>query len=86
MVEMDGRSTYWKADFSVSRRGQRIAITFTRKEVSNLVKDPVCGMEIDPEDAAAETEYQGKTYYFCSEQCQETFQANPNNYVQKMRA
>ncbi len=30
-----------------------------------MVKDPVCGMEIDPKEAAGKSEYQGQTYYFC---------------------
>jgi YHS domain-containing protein len=31
------------------------------------VVDPVCRMEIDPSDAAAKREYQGKVYYFCAD-------------------
>jgi YHS domain-containing protein len=38
-------------------------------KVMATVTDPVCGMEIDSEAAAASEEYQGKTYYFCSEGC-----------------
>ena len=30
------------------------------------VKDVVCGMDIDPKTAAAQMEYEGKTYHFCS--------------------
>ena len=30
--------------------------------------DPVCGMQVDDQNAEAETEFQGKTYYFCSEE------------------
>jgi len=37
------------------------------------VTDPVCGMEIDTAAAAASEEYQGKTYYFCSEGCHQRF-------------
>ncbi|MBI2541011.1 MAG: YHS domain-containing protein, partial [Deltaproteobacteria bacterium] len=29
--------------------------------------DPVCNMTVEPENAAASTEYKGKTYYFCAE-------------------
>src|SRR5687768_18521665 len=32
-----------------------------------MVEDPVCGMRIDPDDAAGTAEYGGKLYYFCSE-------------------
>ena len=30
------------------------------------MKDPVCGMDVDPAKAAGTSEYQGKTYYFCA--------------------
>jgi Cu+-exporting ATPase len=40
-----------------------------------LVRDPVCGMEIDPQTAAGQTERDGKTYYFCSLACKERFEA-----------
>jgi Cu+-exporting ATPase len=45
------------------------------------VKDPVCGMEIDPESAAATEEYQGRTYHFCSAACHEKFKAEPEKYA-----
>jgi Cu+-exporting ATPase len=45
------------------------------------VRDVVCGMEIDPKDAAAQMEYEGKTYYFCSQSCHDKFMAEPEKYV-----
>ncbi|MPZ50569.1 MAG: heavy metal translocating P-type ATPase [Dehalococcoidia bacterium] len=47
------------------------------------VKDPVCGMNIDPNTAAATEEYQGQRYYFCSAACHERFKANPQQYAGK---
>jgi YHS domain-containing protein len=47
--------------------------------------DPVCGMEVTPETAAATSEYQGQTYYFCSIEDKETFDKNPEKYVQTER-
>ena len=44
-------------------------------------KDPVCGMTVDPESAAAQEDYQGKTWYFCSEHCHSKFQADPEVYT-----
>ncbi len=46
-----------------------------------MVKDVVCGMEFDSESAAATSEYQGSTYYFCAVGCKEEFDANPQKYV-----
>jgi Cu+-exporting ATPase len=38
-------------------------------------------MEIDPATAAASEEYQGTTYYFCSEACHQRFMAAPEQYA-----
>jgi Cu+-exporting ATPase len=46
-----------------------------------LVKDLVCGMEIDPTTAAATSEYSGETYYFCAPGCKTDFDANPEKYI-----
>ena len=46
-----------------------------------LVKDPVCGMEINPAEAAGKSEYQGQTYYFCSPGCKKAFDKEPQKYV-----
>ncbi len=48
-----------------------------------MEKDIVCGMQIDPAQAAGTTEYQGKTYYFCSVGCKKKFDANPAQYAKK---
>lgn len=47
------------------------------------VRDPVCGMEVDPERAAGTSEYQGRTYYFCSTHCKATFEREPEKYASK---
>ena len=44
------------------------------------VTDPVCGMKLKPEAAAATIEQGGKTYFFCSERCAARFRANPGAY------
>jgi YHS domain-containing protein len=46
-----------------------------------MVTDPVCGMRIDPDDAAATAEHEGKTYFFCSEACRDRFEADPASYA-----
>ena len=48
---------------------------------ASKVKDPVCGMDVDPKTASAKSEYMGKTYYFCSPGCKRTFDANPAKYT-----
>ena len=43
--------------------------------------DPVCGMTVDPGDAAGSVEYRGRTYYFCNLGCVERFRAAPGDFV-----
>ena len=43
--------------------------------------DPVCGMKTEESDAAATSEYKGTTYYFCSEDCKEEFDEDPESYA-----
>ncbi|QRM31329.1 heavy metal translocating P-type ATPase [Microvirga sp. VF16] len=46
------------------------------------VKDPVCGMMVDPHATQHRAQYEGKPYYFCSSGCQSKFMAEPAKYVQ----
>jgi Cu+-exporting ATPase len=48
---------------------------------SAKVKDPVCGMDVDPATAKRKTDHAGKTYYFCCAGCLEKFRANPQSYL-----
>ena len=48
---------------------------------TTLVKDPVCGMDIETAAATARTEYKGQTYYFCSSKCKEKSDLNPEQYL-----
>jgi len=45
------------------------------------VKDPVCGMTVDPQKAAGKVEHRGKTYYFCSKNCAERFSKEPEKFL-----
>jgi Cu+-exporting ATPase len=47
-----------------------------------LAKDPVCGMSVDPAQAKATAEHQGRTYYFCCPGCARKFTAEPQKYLQ----
>jgi P-type Cu+ transporter len=48
-----------------------------------MERDVVCGMQVDPAKAAGRSEYNGKTYYFCSVGCKKKFDANPSQYAGK---
>lgn len=44
--------------------------------MSNTVIDPVCGMSIRPEDAAASLQSGDVTHYFCALSCKETYESS----------
>ena len=44
--------------------------------------DPVCGMPVDPESAAARRDYGGKPYYFCNPGCAKAFDRSPETFVE----
>jgi Cu+-exporting ATPase len=45
------------------------------------VIDPVCGMTVSAEDAAAAWEFAGETYLFCSVGCMERFREDPDRFL-----
>ncbi|MEM2110217.1 MAG: heavy metal translocating P-type ATPase [Candidatus Odinarchaeota archaeon] len=49
-----------------------------------MVRDPVCGMEVDPEKTPFKKEVNGRTYYFCSETCLRIFES-PEKELKSMR-
>jgi YHS domain-containing protein len=51
------------------------------KETTAKVKDPVCGMQIDPAKSTAQSVYKEKTYHFCSSHCKAEFDKNPSKYI-----
>src|SRR5437870_2424123 len=48
---------------------------------SPKVKDPVCGMSVDPAKAGGKVEHDGKAYYFCSKRCAERFAQGPEKFL-----
>lgn len=48
--------------------------------MADKVKDPVCGMDIRPGDAAATEQHEGRTFYFCSHGCHQAFVKDPHRY------
>jgi len=46
-----------------------------------VATDPVCNMKIDPKDAVDSVEHEGTTYYFCSQDCAESFREEPEDYI-----
>jgi len=47
---------------------------------ANIAIDPVCGMDVNTKEGLT-TEYEGKSYYFCSPHCQATFEKEAQKYA-----
>jgi Cu+-exporting ATPase len=51
-------------------------------EAPAKVARSVCGMQVDPANAAGQSQYQGQSYSLCSSGCKQKFDHDPNLYVQ----
>jgi P-type Cu+ transporter len=51
-----------------------------------MTTDPVCGMKIDERSSGFHSMYEGKKYSFCSENCKQEFEADPEEYVEAAAA
>jgi P-type Cu+ transporter len=49
------------------------------------VRDPVCGMTVDPATGQHRFDYRGETFHFCSAGCQTKFVADPRAYLDKTK-
>src|SRR5262245_24088670 len=45
------------------------------------VRDPVCGMTVDPHKTPHRHQHEGRAYYFCSAGCRAKFAADPEKYL-----
>jgi xanthine dehydrogenase accessory factor len=59
-----------------SRQGE-----FGPEEVSQSAIDPVCGMAVDAGESTYQSEYEGKSLYFCCAGCKQTFDRQPEKFV-----
>lgn len=76
-----GRSgTIVKTDEEISEVTVTEGVKALAQTEGKLV-DPVCGMTVTKESAAGSHVYQGKTYYFCSAACRESFAKDPPKYL-----
>ena len=49
-------------------------------QTQDIIRDPVCGMIVDPNAGKPTTDYQGHTYHFCSDGCRKKFDGDPEAY------
>ncbi|MBW8890550.1 MAG: cadmium-translocating P-type ATPase, partial [Fibrobacteres bacterium] len=53
----------------------------THPATAKTEKDPVCGMTVQPGKVAAQAEYGGKTWHFCSRHCHDKFTVAPEKFI-----
>jgi Cu+-exporting ATPase len=46
-----------------------------------MVKDVVCGVQVDESSVTDSTHYGGRTFYFCSAACRKRFDRKPEAYA-----
>ncbi|MFA6512268.1 MAG: metalloregulator ArsR/SmtB family transcription factor [Patescibacteria group bacterium] len=70
-------------DVLIERSQGKKSDEFTRrmKDLTPIVKDPVCGMRVSPKTAGAAFAYKGVRYYFCAAGCKTQFRRNVQRYV-----
>ena len=49
--------------------------------MTHAMRDPVCGMEVDPAKSRFTHEHAGQTYYFCCGGCQTAFKTDPEQFL-----
>lgn len=85
-MAVDGVAVQFDAvDIYVFLNFKESMMKLQRNEQQQSYKDPVCGMEISRTTAIEEFVHQGKTYYFCSGACRETFETEPEKYIRQHR-
>jgi P-type Cu+ transporter len=51
-----------------------------------MTTDPVCGMKVDEKESEFHTQFDGRRYSFCSEDCKLEFEADPGGYLETAAA
>ncbi|BCM16892.1 heavy metal translocating P-type ATPase [Mesorhizobium sp. J8] len=61
--------------------GACCSVKSTAPVAEAVIRDPVCGMTVDPAAGKPTAEHGGRTFHFCSERCRAKFQAEPESYL-----
>jgi len=78
---MEGERVVVSGNFLLNSESR---LQMTAMGISNPETDPVCGMDVDhlkARTAGTVITYRGQTFYFCSDDCKKTFEANPQKYA-----
>ena len=79
----DASEELWLQQLETSRpRGSPIENIRRKAMASTTHTDPVCRMQVTEDNAKATAEQNGQTFYFCSQQCADKFNRDPQQYIQ----
>ncbi len=67
----------------IKKKNNKEQPALARPSRDRLVRDPVCGMWIEPKDAADETLYKDKIFYFCAPGCKMAFEKEPEKFIEE---
>ena len=70
-----------RAGYPAASAGTTTITTSLLRTPRRRVKDPVCGMNVDPAAAAGKSDHEGTTYFFCSTSCKQKFDSDPTRYL-----
>jgi YHS domain-containing protein len=67
-----------------------LVIKATKEEILKgeaiMTTDPVCGMRVNEKESEFHTQFAGRKYFFCSDDCRKEFEAEPDAYVETAAA
>jgi YHS domain-containing protein len=78
--------SWWPAEKRNRFCKQEALATETSIRGGMMTTDPVCGMKIDEKNAGFHLQFEGKKYYFCSENCKQEFETDPEQYAESAAA
>jgi Cu+-exporting ATPase len=76
-----GRMTYYFCSAGCREKFVADPESYVGGSAPEEATDPVCGMTVDPANAAGTHEHGGKSYSFCSPGCREKFANAPERYL-----
>ncbi len=62
-------------------QGMECALSESHAAADVIVKDPVCGMTVDPARTAHHATHDGRPFHFCCVGCRTRFEADPDRYL-----
>src|SRR5215831_7010524 len=80
-----GRSGCGCASAAATSVEKRSCCDHDADHASHTVRDPVCGMSVDPATSKYRFDYRGETFHFCSAGCRARFAADPARYLDKSK-